>query len=158
MRILHLLSASLLLGICAASVRAQAPTAIITANEDGVGTLTISGTPNNMPGVLAADPGPGGLTSALTFNLLGPPSLKAGDLIVLESPGGAIGDIIRFNPAGTTAGYPASFVFYSSAPGSSLADVGFPSSLYPLRDSWTNNCPRYRSVGADLDEPLFQSR
>jgi len=82
-----------------------------------------------------ADPGPGGLPNALTYNLLGPPALVAGDLILLENPAGGLSDIIRFNPAGTggNPAYPASVVFYSDievgeAP--VLADIGFPTAMY----------------------------
>ena len=35
-----------------------------------------------MSGIVAADPGPTGLPSALTYNLLGPPGLVAGDLLI----------------------------------------------------------------------------
>ena len=106
----------------------------ITVDENGNGTIQFPGGPAGaLPGVLAPDPGPGGLASALTYNLLGPPGLVAGDLILLEPGGGGLlSEIIRFNPAGTAAGYPASLVFYSdNADGSdSLADKGFPTSLY----------------------------
>lgn len=47
----------------------------IIVNENGNGTIQSI----LLPGVMEADPGPGGLASALTYNLLGPPSLVAGD-------------------------------------------------------------------------------
>jgi hypothetical protein len=98
----------------------------ITLNETGAGSLRFPGggsIPSN--GFLAADPGPGGLLSALSFNLLGPPSLVAGDLIL--DIGGTTTDIIRFNPAGTgSVAYPASAVFYSTSGGGQPADTGFP--------------------------------
>jgi hypothetical protein len=107
---------------------------LITFDENGNGTALFLGGPLlPFPGVLAADPGPGGLLSALTYNLQGPPSLIAGDLIILE-PGAGVSDIIRFNPAGTggVPAYPASVVFYSDIldGGVDLADTGFPTSLY----------------------------
>jgi hypothetical protein len=82
--------------------------------------------------VLAPDPGPGGLGSVLSYNLLGPPGLVAGDVFLLEPGGGPISDIIRFNPAGTgSPGYPASLLFYSNdISGGLLADVGLPTANY----------------------------
>ena len=102
---------------------------LITLDENGNGSLLF---PGGMPiptvGVLAPDPGPGGLPAALTYNLLGPPGLVAGDLF-LVSP--TLSDVIRFNPAGTgNPGYPASAVFYSNVGGGQLADTGLPTALY----------------------------
>lgn len=53
--------------------------------------------------LLAFDPGPGGLASALTYSGLGnPPSLVAGDVLVFEPGiGNTLSDVIRFNPANT---------------------------------------------------------
>jgi len=74
---------------------------------------------------------PGGLVSALTYNLLGPPALVAGDLLIVDPGGSILSDLIRFNPAGTgNPGYPASLVFYSMAGEGSLADTGFPTGRY----------------------------
>jgi PEP-CTERM motif len=89
---------------------------LITVNENGQGTLDFGGgsiTP--LVGTLLADPGPGGLPSVLTYNLLGPPSLIAGDVLLQDGVGGPILDVVRFNPAGTggISGYPASLLFYS---------------------------------------------
>ena len=109
---------------------------LITVDEDGNGTLQFSGAPSIAThGVLAPDPGPGGLPLALTYNLLGPPGLVAGDVLVFEdSTFTELSDIIRFNPAGTgNAAYPASLVFYSDNVDGidNLADVGFPIARYP---------------------------
>jgi hypothetical protein len=104
---------------------------LITFHETGVGSLVFPGGGSFVTtGVLAPDPGPGGLSSALTFNLLGPPSLVAGDLIL--NVGGVTADMIRFNPAGTggAPSYPASAVFYSTSGGGQLADTGFPTLNY----------------------------
>jgi hypothetical protein len=95
-----------------------APCPLITVDENGVGTLDFSGcggvvTP--MPGVLQPDPGPGGLSSVLTYDLFGPPSLVAGDVLMFDPAVGTFLDVVRFNPAGTggNAAYPASLLFYS---------------------------------------------
>jgi hypothetical protein len=104
----------------------------ITVDENGVGSLQFPGGGTfATAGVLAADPGPGGLALALTYNLLGPPGLVAGDLVLLEN--GVVSDVIRFNPAGSAPGYQASLVFYSDNTdgGPSLADRGFPTAFYP---------------------------
>ena len=98
-----------------------------------MGTIQFPGGPAiPLPGILAPDPGPGGLALALTYNLLGPPSLVAGDLLVFEqgSPT-VVSDILRFNPAGTgNPNYPASVVVYSLAGGGDLADTGLPTARY----------------------------
>jgi PEP-CTERM motif len=103
----------------------------ITVDENGNGTLQFPGAlAAPLPGVLAPDPGPGGLAAALTYNLLGPPGLVVGDLIILEPGGGGlISDIIRFNSTGPGNG---TLVFYSdkSDGADTIADVGFPTSLY----------------------------
>jgi hypothetical protein len=126
----------LVLLLAAGAAQAQPAPAVITVNESGTGTLQFPpGSPIPLSGILSADPGPGGLASALTYNLLGPPSLVAGDVILLET-GDTLtvrSDIVRFNPAGTGApGYPASLLFYSDtvAGSEALADTGFPSVLY----------------------------
>jgi hypothetical protein len=133
--ILAALAIATLLVANASQVHAQAANnPLISVDERGIGSLQFPGSPAiSMPGVLAADPGPGGLPAALTFNLLGPPSLVAGDVLLLESvSGGTSSDIIRFNPAGTAPGYPASLVFYSDTSDATrfLADTGFPAALY----------------------------
>jgi len=119
-------------------VLAQGNNPLITVDEFGHGTLQFPGGPLiPTAGVLAPDPGPGGLAAAMTYNLLGPPGLVAGDVFLLE-PGSsnAVSDVIRFNPAGTgNPGYPASLLFYSDtadAPDETPApaDTGFPTAFY----------------------------
>jgi hypothetical protein len=93
---------------------AQAIPILITIDEDGHGTIENPAV-FVMPFALAPDPGPGGLASVLTYDLLGPPSLVAGDVFLQEGTGGPIFDVIRFNPAGTggNPSYHASVLFYS---------------------------------------------
>lgn len=105
--------------LCSSALADGCPT--ITVDENGNGTLNFttggtcgSGAIAPTSGVLAADPGPGGLASVLTYSLLGPPSLVAGDVLLTECGGACFLDVIRFNPAGTGgAGYAASLLFYS---------------------------------------------
>lgn len=124
------LAVAAVLSLGATAARAQ-NNPIITVDESGVGSLLFpGGSFFSAPGVLARDPGPGGNILALTYNLLGPPGLVAGDVFLTE-PGGFISDVIRFNPAGTSVGYAASLVFYSDPTGgSALADRLFPTANY----------------------------
>src|ERR1700736_1783731 len=124
---------ALLTGLVSAVLLTSASAAPIT-------TITItmdencSGTIDGFTGVaplscgLAADPGPGGLASAVTYDLLNPPGLVAGDLVLQEIAGAANSDIVRFNPQQNGG----SAVFYSDvfdAP-TDLADTGFPTAFY----------------------------
>jgi hypothetical protein len=112
---------------------AQGFSVTITVDENGHGTLTnTSGFFSALPTALLQDPGPGGLAGALTYGLLGPPGLVAGDLILLEPGTGVVSDIIRFNPNQTIGGVPGTLVFYSDNQdaGRDLADIGFPRALY----------------------------
>ena len=120
-----------LAGIVLPQAQAQAATAnpLITVDENGNGTLLFpGGAPIPTVGVVQPDPGPGG-GNTLTYNLLGPPALIAGDVELTN--GVFASDLIRFNPAGTgSPTYPASLVFYSTGGLGALADTGFPSANY----------------------------
>ena len=99
----------------------------ITVDENGNGGFTNTiGFSSPLPGALAPDPGPGGLAAALTYDLLNPPGLVAGDLMLLEPGSVNISDIIRYNSSNGT------LVFYSDilSGSDSLADTGFPSASY----------------------------
>jgi hypothetical protein len=108
----------------------QGFSATITVDENGNGTFANNaGFFSPLPAALLPDPGPGGLSAVLTYGLLNPPGLTAGDLVLVE-PGltGVISDVVRFNPNQNGG----SLVFYSdtSEGHEDLADVGFPSALY----------------------------
>src|SRR4029077_1265101 len=103
----------------------------ITIDENGNGTLTNSNGFNSpLPAALLPDPGPGGLASALTYGLLNPPGLVAGDFLMLEPPPtlGQISDIIRFNPNQNGGSVVISSDKFDGVDG--LADTGFPAALY----------------------------
>jgi hypothetical protein len=107
-------------------------TITVTVDENAHGTLTnSSGFNSPLPVALLPDPGPGGLPAALTYGLLNPPGLVAGDLIMLEPPPtlGQLSDIVRFNPNQNGG----SLVFYSDQFNGvdTQADTGFPAALYP---------------------------
>lgn len=127
----------LALALAAAASAASITPVLISVDEFGNGTIQFSGGPSGpLHGILQADPGPGGLASALTYNLGGPPSIVAGDVFLSEPGRDSLSDIIRFNPAGTgPASYAASLVFYSDTSDGvdSLADTGFPNSFYDNR-------------------------
>jgi hypothetical protein len=116
--------------VAAAGVaRGQVFTITITTDENGKGTLVnTNGFFSNLNGTLQPDPGPGGLPAALTYGLLDPPGLVAGDLILLEPGNNLVSDIIRFNPNENGG----SLVFYSDnlEDIDALADTGFPTALY----------------------------
>jgi PEP-CTERM motif-containing protein len=142
-RAVQLLLALALLGCLCSPALADGVCPSITVDENGNGTLNFttgggcaSGGIFPMTGVLAPDPGPGGLPSVLTYNLLGPPSLVAGDVLMTDADcGGCFLDFIRFNPAGTgDPSYPASLLFYSDniSGADSLGDTPSPpGAFYP---------------------------
>ena len=120
-----------LLLVTSSTVRAD-NNPLITVNEFGQGTILFpGGQPIPITGVLIPDPGPGGLGLGLTYNLLGPPALVAGDLLIFDSAN-VLSEVIRFNPAGIIPGYPASLVFYSDSGDGDVApaDTGFPTAFY----------------------------
>lgn len=103
-------------------------TVTVTVDENGNGTFVNSaGFFALLSGLLLPDPGPGGLPSALFYGTLSPPGLVAGDLIIRETLGGPISDVIRFNPSLNGGGL---FFYSDNADGvDALADVGLPSAF-----------------------------
>lgn len=104
--------------------------ATISVDENGNGNFSnTNGFSQALNSYLQNDPGPGGLNNALTYDLLNPPGLVAGDLILTEQ--GVVSDVLRFNTTGGSSGG-GSLVFYSDTSDGvdSLADIGFPTTLY----------------------------
>ena len=104
-----------------------------TFQENGQGKLEL---PNGfvipLPGVLASDPGPGGLSSALTFTAHPQEeNFVVGDVLILDN--GKVSDVLRFNPdPGPGPGLTSPILFYSNdLAGGLLADTGLPSAFYP---------------------------
>lgn len=113
----------------ASTARAQGFSVTITVDENGHMHFTnTAGFDQMFTGALAADPGPGGRASALTYDLQNPPGLVAGDLLLFESAD-LLSDVIRFNAPTSSSG---SLVFYSDLDdgADAIADVGFPTSFY----------------------------
>jgi uncharacterized protein (TIGR03437 family) len=111
-----------------------APTTVsISVDTLGNASLTGPAGVSALSSAAAADPGPGGLGSVLTYTLLNPPSLVFGD-VQLTGPAG-VSELIRFNAAGTgNPGYLASLLFYSSPAdgGGHLVNTPTPpATLYP---------------------------
>jgi hypothetical protein len=100
----------------------------VTVDENCVGTIDGFLGLQALPCTRLFDPGPGGLANAVIFNLLNPPGLVAGDLLLSEVPGGPMSDIIRFNSEQNGG----SLVFYSDNTdgANALADIGFPTAFY----------------------------
>jgi hypothetical protein len=109
---LALLAATLLL--FGGHAAAQGFSVSITVDENCNGNLTnTSGFSGALPCTFQNDPGPGGLANVMTYSLLNPPSLTAGDVLLQDGVGGPILDVIRFNPSEICSGTTGCLVFYS---------------------------------------------
>lgn len=99
----------------------------ITFDENCKGTFVNStGFSSALPCSFTRDPGPGGLASVMLYDLLSPPGLVTGDLIVMENAN-AISDILRFDPtAGAGGGVFVYSDFSLTDPADALADIGLP--------------------------------
>jgi len=115
---------------------AHAFSVTIAVDENCNGTFNNSnGFFTNLSCGLENDPGPGGLAHVLTYALLNPPGLTAGDVLLQEGVGGPILDVVRFNPGESCLdGSMGCLVFYSDNLDGldSLGDtVSPPGALYP---------------------------
>jgi len=110
---------------------AQGFSITISIDENGVGSFSnTNGFFSPLPSALLPDPTAGGLASALTYSLLNPPGLTAGDLLILEPTAIVASDLLRFNPTETCSdGSTGCLVVYSDKddPVLALADTGLPS-------------------------------
>jgi hypothetical protein len=101
----------------------------ITVDENGHGRLTnTAGADITLPFALQNDPGPGGLPSVLTYSLVNPPGLTAGDVRIIE-PGNGLSDVVRFTASQVCVdGSIGCLVFYSDNMDGfdSLADTSSP--------------------------------
>jgi hypothetical protein len=112
---------ALALVFTAPEARAQF-TITTTVDENGNGTLTNTiGFNASLPSSMQADPGPGGGSSVLSYNLLNPPGLVGGDVLLIDLAGN-VSDVLRFDPS--IAG--GTLFFYSLLGGAQLADTGLP--------------------------------
>jgi hypothetical protein len=115
----------------------QAFSVSIVVDENGNGRLTNTAGANvALPFALQNDPGPGGLANVLTYSLVNPPGLTAGDVLFSGEPGLVFGgDVVRFNPNQRCVdGSTGCLVFYSDniPTADSIGDTsGPPLALYP---------------------------
>jgi len=114
--------------LCGLCVPADAQITTIFTNVDEKCNGTIIGFlgPQPLACSFSIDPAPGGLSSVMTYNLMNPPSLVGGD-VVLRETGSVNSDVIRFN-ADAGGG---SLFFYSDLDGGvdAPADIGLPTTL-----------------------------
>ena len=126
-----LLAAPLLLDVTRVSAVPANPT--FTFPENGQGKLELpNGAVIPFTGVLAPDPGPGGLSSALTFTTHPQEqNFVVGDVLLLDG-NGKVSDVLRFNPdPGPGPGLTSPILFYSNdVLGGLLADTGLPTAFY----------------------------
>lgn len=118
-----------------AQVAPPPETLLITLDENGHGTILVDGTTTiPLTGVLAPDPGPGGLSSVLTYTLVGGLTVVPGDVHLTDADfGGAFLDVLRFNQTVGAVAIPGTILFYSDNVDGfdALADTsGPPSTAY----------------------------
>src|SRR5205823_1410639 len=151
------------LAASANTLRAVPSLPTFSFHENGQGKLELPiGVVIPFPGALTTDPGPGGLLSALAFTAhpqVNP--LVVGDVVFLDASG-HVSDILRFNPATSSAsGLTQLIFFYSNDHGGLLADTGLPSLMYPntitIQESQsgpTTYTPTSGQPGFSSDTPL----
>jgi hypothetical protein len=103
---------------------AHADSISIIVDEQGNGTSNL---PVVVPSRLKADPGPGGLSSVLTYELFNFFGLVSGDVLLREPGSSGFSDVVRFNNLGQLW----ELVFYSDNIGGfdSLGDTPSPPQL-----------------------------
>jgi hypothetical protein len=90
------------------------PARTITIDENGNGTVTDGTTSSTLSFSMRADPGPGGLSSVLTYTLPAGFTVVPGDVHLTDADfGGAFLDVIRFNQVVGELALPGTIVFYS---------------------------------------------
>ena len=137
----------------AAAQVAPPVTLLFTVDENGHGTMLVDGTTSfPLTFALTADPGPGGLSSVLTYTLPGGLTVIPGDVLLLDADvDNAFLDVLRFNQTVGAVGIPGTLAFYSDNLGGAddLADTASPpSSLY-------TNVVRIPEVGPEGNNGAF---
>ena len=105
----------------------------VTLDENGNGLLSLVGLfgPATLDFGMIPDPGPGGLPSVLYYDMINPPGLVGGDVVILEEDD-SVGDVLRFSPTvslGPNDGIGGVFVYSVPDPIAFLADIGLPGSF-----------------------------
>jgi hypothetical protein len=104
----------------------------ISVDENGFGHINGFLGVSALNWALQDDPGPGGLSNVLTYDLVNPPGLQEGDLLIFDHDG-TFSDVVRFNPGEAVAGFGSgALVFYSDPLDGfdSLADTPSPPGAY----------------------------
>jgi len=109
------LSALTMSASAGAQVAPPPETLLITVDENGHGSILVDGTTTSpLTGVLAHDPGPGGLDNVLTYTLVGALTVIPGDVHLTDADfNNAFLDVIRFNQTVGAVAIPGTIVFYS---------------------------------------------
>jgi PEP-CTERM motif len=126
-----------LMFLIAAGISATAEASLLLIfDENGNGTYELDGGPvTPLTFTIAQDPGPGGLDNALIYFL--PTTVGGGDLAICEvgmatCTSSEYSDLLRFESSDGSLDLPATqMVFYSALGGTDLADIGFPTEIFP---------------------------
>jgi hypothetical protein len=130
----------------------------LTFQENGQGKVEL---PNGfmipLPGVLASDLGPGGLSSALTFTAHpAEENFVVGDVLILDG-NGKVSDVLRFNPdPGPGPGLISPILFYSNDSAGLLADTGLPTAFYANNLSISENQSGFTIYTPIAGQPGFE--
>jgi hypothetical protein len=128
---------------------AQAPTININFDENCNGTfqnISTGGALVPLPCGLFADPGPGGLPSVLFYNMLNPPGMVLGDVIIKENSD-LTSDILRFDPVFQGGGIFVYSDVEALDPQPALADIG-------LISAFNTNVLTFLEVGPEGNNGL----
>ena len=163
MKFLRFLVPAAAVAVLASSAYAG-PVSVVTIQVDENGNGTISDLTQSDPLAhgLQTDPGPGGLSSVLTYSLFNPPGLTTGDVTLYEAgnPPSHYEDVIRFNGDETCDNTTGCLVFYS-APGlsgfDSLADTPVAPTLYANTVALVENESGYTTYTPSAGQPGFVS-
>lgn len=113
------LSALGAVALAAASMNTQAlgqvapPSRTITIDENANGSVTGGESPVALSSAMQTDPGPGGLSSVLTYALPAGFTVVPGDVHLTDADFGTFLDVIRFNQIVGAVALPGSIAFYS---------------------------------------------
>jgi len=130
----------------------------LTFQENGQGKVELpNGAVIPLHGALASDPGPGGLSSALTFTAHpAEENFVVGDVLVLDGAG-KVSDVLRFNPdPGTGPGLISPILFYSNDPAGLLADTGLPTAFYDNKFTVSENHSGFTTYTPVAGQPGFE--
>jgi hypothetical protein len=130
----------------------------LTFQESGQGKVELpNGAVIPLPGALASDPGPGGLSSALTFTAHpAEENFVVGDVLFLDGAG-QVSDVLRFNPdPGPGPRLTSPILFYSNDSAGLLADLGLPTAFYTNKLTISENHSGFTIYTPVAGQPGFE--